>query len=440
MKGKQKRQAVALFRYGVIAPVLHAAAGSQARYFGRMARKELDVPGLGRRRYSVATFKSWLRRYRQEGLDGLLPKRRCDAGRSRVISEQLSAHISELLARHPRVPVNRLREQLVASGHITSRRISESTLRSRPPPDPPTPALERARRSTGCLCRHIKRAGLRPQVKPAPKARKHFEKPHANDLWVMDFMHGPKVPLGRRRRKTYLAAAIDDHSRFLTLARFYTRENSAVVVSALQKAFSRHGLPQILYCDNGSAFSSKQLTLACARLGVALVHSKPYDSPSRGKIERWFRTLRQGFLSLLDLEALTLDDLNARLSQWLEQDYHRRRHSSICETPLERYLRSLASIRRRTVSRAELDRVFYRTLHRTVRNDCTVSIARRLWEVPPQYTGLRIEIRHPEGRPSELFLFEDDQPVVRLHRVDAAQNATSPRRPRFSLPDEEDES
>ncbi len=346
-----------------------------------------------------------------------LPKRRCDAGRSRVISEQLSAHISELLARHPRVPVNRLREQLVASGHITSRRISESTLR-----------------------RHIKRAGLRPQVKPAPKARKHFEKPHANDLWVMDFMHGPKVPLGRRRRKTYLAAAIDDHSRFLTLARFYTRENSAVVVSALQKAFSRHGLPQILYCDNGSAFSSKQLTLACARLGVALVHSKPYDSPSRGKIERWFRTLRQGFLSLLDLEALTLDDLNARLSQWLEQDYHRRRHSSICETPLERYLRSLASIRRRTVSRAELDRVFYRTLHRTVRNDCTVSIARRLWEVPPQYTGLRIEIRHPEGRPSELFLFEDDQPVVRLHRVDAAQNATSPRRPRFSLPDEEDES
>ena len=346
-----------------------------------------------------------------------MPKRRCDAGKSRVISDQLSAHICELLARHPRMPVNRLREQLTTSGHITSRRISEASLR-----------------------RHIRQASLRPQNKPAPQARKHFEKPHANDLWVMDFMHGPKVPLGRRRRKTYLAAAIDDHSRFLTLARFYTRENSPVVVSALKKAFARHGLPQILYCDNGSPFSSKQLTLACARLGVALVHSKPYDSPSRGKIERWFRTLRQGFLSLLDLEALTLDDLNARLSQWLEQDYHRRRHSSICETPLERYLRSLASIRRRTVSRAELDRVFYCTLHRTVRNDCTVSVARRLWEVPPQYTGLRIEIRHPEGRPSELFLFEDDQPVVRLHRVDAAQNATSPRRPRFSLPDEEDES
>ena len=420
MNAKEKRQAVALFRYGVIAPVLHAAAGTQSQYFGRMAQKELDVPGLSTRRYSVATFKSWLRRYRQEGLDGLVPKRRSDAGRSRVISEQLSTHISELLTRHPRVPVNRLREQLMTSGHITSRRISEATLR-----------------------RHIARAGLRPQVKAEPKARKHFEKPYANDLWVMDFMHGPKVRLGRRLRKTYLAAAIDDHSRFLTLARFYTRENSAVVVSALKQAFSRHGLPQILYCDNGSAFSSQQLTLASARLGVALVHSKPYDSPSRGKVERFFRTLRQGFLSLLDLEdmeALTLDDLNAHLAHWLEQDYHRRRHSGICETPLARYLRSLGSIRRRTVSRAELDRVFYRTLQRSVRNDCTVSINRQLWEVPPLYMGRRIEIRHPEGRPSELFLFEDDQPVARLHRVDAAQNATSPRRPRFSIHPQEDES
>ncbi len=416
MNGKEKRQAVALFRYGVIAPVLHAAAGTQAQYFGRMAQKELDVPGLGRRRYSVATFKSWLRRYRQEGLEGLLPKRRCDAGKNRVISDQLSAHISELLARYPRMPVNRLREQLTTSGHIPSRRISEATLR-----------------------RHIRQAGLRPQTKPAPQARKHFEKPHANDLWVMDFMHGPRVRVGRPLHKTYLAAALDDHSRFLTVARFYTRENSPVVVSALKKAFARHGLPQILYCDNGSAFSSKQLTLACARLGVALVHSKPYDAPSRGKVERFFRTLRQGFLSLLDLEALTLDDLNARLAQWLEQDYHRRRHSGICETPLERYLRSLASIRRRTVSRAELDRVFYRTLQRSVRNDCTVSIARRLWEVPPQYIGRRIQIRHPEERPSELFLFEDDQPVVRLHRVDAAQNATSPRRPRFSIHPQEDD-
>ena len=114
---------------------------------------------------------------------GCCPSGAVMRAKNRVISDQLSAHISELLARYPRMPVNRLREQLTTSGHIPSRRISEATLR-----------------------RHIRQAGLRPQTKPAPQARKHFEKPHANDLWVMDFMHGPRVRVGRPLHKTYLAA------------------------------------------------------------------------------------------------------------------------------------------------------------------------------------------------------------------------------------------
>ena len=413
----KKREAVALFRYGVIAPVLHAAAGTQSEYFRQMAQKELEVPGVGRRRYSVSAFKSWLRSYRRQGLDGLLPKVRSDAGRSRVISPELSAHIGELLARYPRMPVNHLRERLVGSGHITSRRISEATLR-----------------------RHIRAAGLRPRTPVEPQARKAFEKPHANELWTMDFMHGPRLAVGRSRRKTYLVAALDDHSRFAVLARFYHQETSLVVISSLKQAFARHGLAQILYCDNGSAFSSGQLTLACARLGVALVHSKPYDAPSRGKVERFFRTVRSSFLASLHLQGLTLEELNQRFSHWLEHGYHRRRHSGTGQAPLDRYLRSLARIRRRTVSPAELDRVFYRTLERSVRNDCTVSIAGRRWEVPARYVGRRIQIRHPEGQPNELFVFDQEQPVARLHRVDAAQNATSPRRPRFSIHCEEEDS
>jgi len=224
---QKKSQAVALFRYGVIAPVLHAAAGTQREYFQRLAQKDLDLPGLGRRRYSVATFKSWLRRYRISGLEALEPKTRSDRGKSRLISPQLSDQVARLLSQHPRMPVTQLRRRLVASGHITSRRISESTLR-----------------------RHIQSAGLRPQTDSAPPARRPFEKPHANDLWVMDFMHGPRVRVGRSQHKSYLAAALDDHSRFLTVARFYTRENSLVVVSALKAAFARHGLPQLSSADD----------------------------------------------------------------------------------------------------------------------------------------------------------------------------------------------
>ena len=414
------RQAVALFRYSTIAPVLFAATGTQIEYFRRLAQTELEVPGLGLRRYSVATFKSWLRHYRRDGLEGLTPKTRSDAGTSRVITAELSHQIRELLAEYPTLSATRLREKLIQAGLLTSRRISEATLR-----------------------RHIRQAQLRPALERGPHhPRKHVEKPFANDLWMMDFMHGPRT-LGRPRKrspKTYLAAALDDHSRFVTCARFYERENAAVVVEALKEAFLRHGLPQMLYCDNGSAFSSQLLTLGCARLGVALVHSQPYDPASRGKVERWFRILRRSFLDELDPTALTLDQLNRRLHDWLNHDYHRRPHSGTGEAPLDRFLRSLGSIRRRVVTRQELDRVFYRTLWRKVRNDATVSIRRCLWEVPPRYIGRRIQIRHPEGRPRQLFLFEDFEPVIRLVRVDAAKNASSPRRPRFDLQDPEDES
>jgi len=357
-----------------------------------------------------------LKKYRQNGLDGLFPKTRSDTGTSRVISSLLSDYIGELLLELPFLSTTRLREKLVDAGHITSRRISEAT-----------------------LCRHIRQNQLRPPDSPPAKARKHYEKPFANDLWIMDFMHGPRLKTSKNRaQKTYLAAAIDDHSRFLTLGCFYTHENAQVVVTALKLAFQRHHLPRILYCDNGSAFSSQLLTLGCARLGVALVHSKPYDPSSRGKIERFFRTVRSSFLAELNDEALTVDKLNDRFHLWVDQRYHRRCHSSTGEPPIERFLRSLGSITARIATQLELDRVFYRTLFRTVRNDATVTIKRCLWEVPPRYIGCRIEIRHPEGQHLELFLFEDDQPVTRLHRVDAAQNANSPQRPRFNIQDPED--
>lgn len=410
------RQAVALFRYAIIAPVLFSHSTTQAEHFRQMSKVHHEVPGLGPRRYQPATFKNWLKKYRRNGLEGLFPKTRSDAGTSRVISRELSDHIREVLLEMPLLSATRLREKLVDSGHVASPCISEAT-----------------------LCRHIKQNDLRPPDAPPAKARKHFEKPFANDLWIMDFMHGPRLKTAPNRvQKTYLAAAIDDHSRFLTLGCFYTRENARVVVTALQLAFQRHHLPRILYCDNGAPFSSQLLTLGCARLGVALVHSKPYDPSSRGKIERFFRTVRRSFLAELNTEALSVTQLNDRFRLWLDQRYHRRCHASTGEPPIERFLRSLGSIRPRIATPMELDRVFYRTLFRTVRNDATVTIQRRLWEVPPQYIGRRIEIRHPEERPNELVLFEQDQPIVRLHRVDAAQNANSPQRPRFNIQNPED--
>ena len=414
-----KRLEIATFRYGVIAPVLHDQGKGQMEYFRLMASRRLDVPHVGLRQYAPGTFKSWLRRYRRDGLDGLMPKKRSDAGSQRVITPFMSQRIREILADHPRISVIHLREMLIAEELIASNRASETTIR-----------------------RHIRSEGLRPPSEEPPKARKRFEKPQANDLWTLDFMHGPRVKGSRRSRvKTYLAAAIDDHSRYLPLGEFLSTETYSALASALKVAFLRHGLPKMLYCDNGSAFSSADLALACARLGVALVHSKPYDSPSRGKIERFFGTVRSRFLAVANLDKTTsLERLNSLFDEWLEHDYHRRVHSGVKERPLDRYMRSLASSRPRKISREELDLVFYRTLRRKVKNDCTVSIAGRPWEAPADWMGKTVEIRHPLENPDQLYLFAGGKPVCRLRPVNLVENARTTKPIRFSLFDNEEES
>lgn len=415
----EKRLKIATFRYGVIAPVLHGEGKGQMEYFRSMADRELEVPYLDRRSFAPGTFKSWLRSFRREGLDGLMPKQRSDAGSVRVITPEMSQRIGEILAEHPRISVSHLREMLIAENLIISNCASETTLR-----------------------RHIRAEDLRPPADDPPKTRKRFEKPQANDMWTLDFMHGPRVSdHGTAKSKTYLVATIDDHSRYVPVGEFSFTEAYAFLATTLKPAFLRHGLPKILYCDNGSAFSSSDLALACARLGVALVHSKPYDSPSRGKIERFFRTVRSRFLATVNQGRLmTLEDLNNLFSDWLEHDYHRRIHSGTGERPLDRFMRSLAQSRPRKVTREELDLVFYRTLTRKVRRDCTVSVAGCLWEAPADWMGKKVEIRHPLDRPSELSLFAHGKPVCKLRMVDLVENARNTKPIRFALHDEEDES
>ncbi len=108
-----------------------------------------------------------------------------------------------------------------------------------------------------------------------------------------DVMHGPHLEIDGKQRKTYLIAFIDDHSRLIVYGRFYASENTGSFMHALEQAFLRRGLPRKLYVDNGSAFRSKQLMYAMASLAIALIHSRPYKPQGRGKIERFFKSVRR---------------------------------------------------------------------------------------------------------------------------------------------------
>jgi hypothetical protein len=238
-------------------------------------------------------------------------------------------------------------------------------------------------------------------------------------------MHGPQVRTAnhaKRVTKAILCAIIDDHSRTVVGHAFSASETISALTVVLKEAFLTYGIPKRLYVDNGSSFSSDLLARSCALAGISLIHSKPYDSPSRGKVERFFRTVRERFLSGLQ-EGLTLEELNEAFSLWLKDDYHHKLHSGIGETPLDRYNGSVGRVLIRRLSRAELDEIFLIRHERVVNHDATINFKGALYEVPSAYIRQRIEIRHPVDDPEELYLYDDGVRVGRIKLLDKKENA-----------------
>ena len=116
---------------------------------------------------------------------------------------------------------------------------------------------------------------------------------------------------------------IDDATRVIPFAAFAHSENTTTFLPVFKQAIARRGLPARLFVDNGANFRSQQLALVCAKLSIALIHARPYQPAGKGKIERWFRTLRAAWLSRLDDEATaSLEALNRSLWSWVEGEYH----------------------------------------------------------------------------------------------------------------------
>jgi transposase InsO family protein len=394
----ETRKQIALTRFKLISPVLAEPRRAQNAYFREQAKEEHHFPHYGPRIIKLSTFKSWLRGYRKEGFDALMPKPRNDSGRPRRLSDLEMGAIRGKCKAYPHLTVQKLYENLLQDNQLGRPPICYNT-----------------------LLRIVHRENLLPEV-GRTDVRKRYETPSFGELWVCDFMHGPKVEVGTHLAKSILCAVIDDHTRMIVGHAFAAEETVSALITVLKEAFLTYGLPKRLYVDNGPAFSSELLLSACAQSRIALVHSKPYDSPSRGKIERFFRTVRDRFLSGLSKEV-TLDEINEAFSLWLKEDYHHKVHGGIDEKPIDRYHRSLKDVEMKRLTSAELDEVFLMRHERVVGNDATISFKGKIYEVPAAYIRQRIEIRHPVDDREALFLFENGARIAKLKPVDLHENA-----------------
>jgi hypothetical protein len=192
-----------------------------------------------------------------------------------------------------------------------------------------------------------------------------------------------------------LCLLVDDHSRLIPFAAYYPQANTEAVHHALKEAVLRRGLPRKLYTDQGKPFINAHTHLVCAQLGIRLLHCKPYHSWSKGKVERLIQTVQQGFESTLRLEgnaAHSLEELNTKLSTWIQSVYHQRPHSATNQSPEYRYQQAAQSLRRWDAS-VEIEPLFFVRLERTVRKNGTVRLEGELYEVPLSLRALKIQLR-----------------------------------------------
>jgi hypothetical protein len=218
-------------------------------------------------------------------------------------------------------------------------------------------------------------------------------------------MHGPPVIVDGKVRKSFLFAFLDDHSRLISHGEFYLQENLKNLTDCLMKALSKRGLPRKIYLDNGPSFRSHQLAHATASLGISLIHCTPYRPEGKGKIERYFKTLRMQFLPLLP-PSLSLPALNERFEQWCDQTYHRTVHGTTKETPWNRYTQHLHLLRSAPKNLSDFFRIRAR---RKVDRDRTVTLHGRIYEAPVELIEKNVNLLYHEDDPQRIEIFYQDQ-------------------------------
>lgn len=376
----KEREDVALFRFGVISDLVGATRlepGEQGRRIKQKAEVRWNIPHSTRTRVSTNTIRRWVAIYEKSGrqLDSLKPVPRNDSGRCRQVDEDTVLSLVRLRKAKPLLPVIQLIDEMEQKGLVSP----GYTLR------------------LSTAYRVLKKAGISGRPGGDLVDRRRFEAEFPNDIWQADVMHGPQVMVDGKKRKSYLIAFLDDHSRLIPYARFALSENLASFLSALRVALTTRGLPRKLYVDNGSAFRSRHLEKVCACLGIAITHTPPYTPQGRGKVERFFRTVRSQLLS--SFTGQTLDDLNQALDHWIQQEYHRRPHSSTGQSPLQRFASHLELIRQPPL---DLDDHFRKEVRRRVNKDRSVSINGRSFEAPTRLIGEQVGLLFHEETPHKV--------------------------------------
>lgn len=362
------------------------------------------------RRFTWRTIETWRVRYNKHGVTALKRTPRSDKGRTRHVTPQ---EVEEALAQ--------------VLPHFHGKKL------------PPKAALYRACIERGLLQRDKIAPNtfsrmlneyelLKPADQSSKRVRQAFAKAHANQLWQADTMFGPYLPHGTingkagRKVPVKLIAFVDDASRVCVHGQFFVKEDTASLVEAFKLAFYKRGVPDALYVDNGAIYTSREIVQICARVGCLLNHAPLRDGAAKGKVERFFRTVRDQFL-VRDLSTChSIDDLNRQFTQWSEGHYNTQKHGTLGMSPLDRF--ALDANRIRYLPQNEFnDELFYVEEDRTTRSDNTFSFTNLRYEAPAHLPDRKIQIRYERAHPRQrVIVFYKGERIGEARPVDFQAN------------------
>jgi len=411
---KDHREAVAIFRAAVIGPLTardleHGELKAELRHLSAIRYRP---PGTDHtRRYRASTLERWYYTFQKHGLEGLKPRRRKDRGYAKALTAAQKELLKRIAGEHLTMRVSTIRRTLIAEGLLDDGTASLQTIRRLLADD----GLSRSDRKTA-----------------SKTTRRRWQAGAPDQLWHADVCHGLKLDDGNKRTPLRVHALLDDFSRYVVSIRAFSTEKEVDMLELMVQALRQYSPPKTLYLDNGATYRGDTLKVACARLGTRVVHAQPYDPQARGKMERFWRTLREGCLDHLQ-GCTTLHDVQVRLLAFLNQHYHRAPHSGLVgRTPGDVY-RPHARLQQPVSEKALHDALTVRGNRRVLR-DGTVSVGGIDWEVVDGFlANQRVTIARSLFDPKTPPWIEYKERRFSLRPVNPIENGKKPR-PRAKRP------
>lgn len=420
MNQPQKPEALALARHAAVSWIQEAL---KEHFTLARALSLASERRWGDKLYAASTLERWYYQFCAQGFSALQRQPRKDKGTRKALGPEAGQALLDLRRQHPQLKIKVLVRQLVDQGTLQAGTFS-------------LPSVYRFLAQHGLDSRSIKH---QPQlVLPLSGGpTKAFECALANEVWMTDMMFGPSLKLATGPvLHSRLFALLDDCSRLVPHAQYYASEQLDGFLDCFRQALARRGFPEKLYTDRGKIFTSYHLQVICANLHVRLCHAKPYAAWSRGKIERWFRTVQEDFQARLVLDPVhDLAELNQRFWRWIETEYHLRPHAALQgQSPAERFLQRAVNLRTAD-PQTDWEGLFLSRCQRRVRLDATVSLEGVLWEVPVHLRGQAVQLRFDPFTWQRVEVWHQDHFVARARRCDKQLNAKTYTRSEYDRPE-----